>query len=153
MNRAVHGFTLIELMIIMAIIGILTAIALPAYQSYSVRAKVSEVILALGSCRTTVGEVYQAGGIAPAAGQWGCETTTGSRYVADISTDANGAARATLRNIADAVNGKTITFTPYIGGAPANAASDMGKSVTAWSCGGSGTDLPAKYLPASCRGS
>jgi type IV pilus assembly protein PilA len=150
--KRLHGFTLIELMIVVAVLGILSAVALPAYQSYSVRAKVSEAILALSACRSTIAEVYQSGGAAPAAGTWGCEATSGSQYVAGITTDANGVATATIANVATAVDGSTITLTPYIAGVPANAASDMGKDVTEWRCGGSGTNLPIKYLPASCRG-
>ena len=152
MKRPAHGFTLIELMIVVAVIGILAAVALPAYQNYSARAKVSEAILALSVCRASVGEAYQSGGAAPGAGNWGCEAT-GSRYVTGISTDDNGVATATLQNIAGPVNGRRVTLAPFIAGAPANAASDMGKSVTEWSCGGSGTDLALTYLPSSCRGS
>ena len=66
------GFTLIELMIVVAIIGILAAVALPAYQDYTVRAKMSEVILAMSACRTTITEVYQTGGTPPGADLWGC---------------------------------------------------------------------------------
>jgi type IV pilus assembly protein PilA len=153
MKRSVHGFTLIELMIVVAIVGLLAAVALPAFQNYSARAKVSEAILALSGCRSTIGEVYQSSAVAPAADNWGCESTVGSRYVAAISTDDNGVATATLTNIAGAVDGKRITLVPFISGAPANAATDMGKGITAWSCGGSGTDLGLRYLPSSCRGS
>src|SRR5439155_6946981 len=88
-----QGFTLIELMIVVAIIGILAAIALPAYQDYTKRAKVSEVILAASACRTTITEVYQSGSSAsaPGSGSWGCESTgSTSKYVALIATDANG---------------------------------------------------------------
>jgi type IV pilus assembly protein PilA len=152
MRRSAHGFTLIELMIVVAIIAILAAVALPAYQSYSARTKVSEAILALSVCRASIGEAYQSGGMAPTPDHWGCESTTGSRYVAGVSTDANGVATATLRNIAGAVDGKKITLAPFIAGAPADSAADMGKSVTEWSCGGSGTDVGLTYLPSSCRG-
>jgi type IV pilus assembly protein PilA len=151
MNRSVQGFTLIEVMIVVAIIGILAAVALPAFQNYSTRAKVSEVILALAACRSTITEVYQSGGTAPGPDNWGCEGTA-SRYVAGIATDGNGVATATLQNIAGDVNGKKVTLIPLIDGVPADASTDMGKGLTAWSCGGSGTDVAAKYLPASCRG-
>lgn len=81
MKTMQKGFTLIELMIVVAIIGILAAVALPAYQDYTVRSKVSEAILAGSSCRTAVTEAIQNGTI-PAAGQWGCEqnidATTGA---------------------------------------------------------------------------
>jgi|SRR5687768_814404 type IV pilus assembly protein PilA len=151
MNRLAQGFTLIELMIAVVIVAILAAVALPGFQSYSARAKVSEVILVLGACRTTITEVYQSGGTPPGAGNWGCEGAS-SRYVAGLSTDANGVVTVTLTGIAGDVNGKTLTLAPLIQGAPAAAASDMGKSISEWKCGGSGTDLAMNYLPSSCRG-
>src|SRR5512146_872623 len=85
MKQLQKGFTLIELMIVVAIIGILAAVALPAYQDYTIRAKMSEVILGMSACRTSITEVYQSGPTtAPAAGQWGCEVgaTQATKYVA-----------------------------------------------------------------------
>ena len=88
-KRLQQGFTLIELMIVVAIIGILAAVALPAYQDYTIRAKMSEVILALSACRTSITEVYQSGGSPPAPNGWGCEAATASsKYVNGVSSDA-----------------------------------------------------------------
>ncbi len=101
MKRMQQGFTLIELMIVVAIIGILAAVALPAYQDYTKRAKMSEVILAASACRTTVTEVYQTGSQTTVqANNWGCESTSAtSKYVSSIATTVNGAVTVTATNI------------------------------------------------------
>src|SRR5262249_31645197 len=98
MKTLQKGFTLIELMIVVAIIGILAAVALPAYQDYTIRAKMSEVILGMSACRTSITEVYQTGGTPPAANGWGCEAGVSSKYVKALGTDANGVVTATVHN-------------------------------------------------------
>ena len=157
MKTLQKGFTLIELMIVVAIIGILAAVALPAYQDYTIRAKMSEVILGMSACRTSITEVYQSGPTTPpGADGWGCEITSTSqqtKYVNAVHTDANGVVSATVQNIASVVNTSVVTLIP-MQDATTNATFTTGSSQTlyAWRCGGSGTTVGLKYLPGSCRG-
>jgi len=159
MKTLQKGFTLIELMIVVAIIGILAAVALPAYQDYTIRAKMSEVILAMSSCRTSITEVYQSGPTtAPAANGWGCEITTTSqqtKYVSGVTTDVNGKVLATVQGVATVVNTSVVTLLP-LSNASTPAAFSAGASQTlyGWRCGlaADGTTVSPKYLPGSCRG-
>ncbi len=149
--RAQRGFTLIELMIVVSIIGLLASIALPAYETYSIRSKLSEVILAASACRATVSEVYLSGGTGPGANGWGCEFNQ-SKYVQGVTTDANGVVTVVARSISPYVNGKALSLFPYIAGAPANAATMMGQSVNEWRCApGVVNGIQLKYLPGGCR--
>ena len=139
---------------VVGIIGVLAAIALPAYQGYSARTKVSEAILAMSACRTSITEIYQSGVSAPGTGNWGCETAGGTRYVASLATTADGKVTVTVRNISNALDGKQVTLTPMTDPeTPASAGTDLGRGLWGWRCGhpSDGTDVEAKYLPSSCR--
>jgi type IV pilus assembly protein PilA len=154
LSRPQRGFTLVEVMVVVAIIAILAAIALASVQEYAIRTKVSEGILAMSACRTTVSEIYQgAGSSSPGANGWGCEGNLSSKYVSKVETNADGAVTVTLTGISNSVDGTKVTLIPLNGaGTPASVPADMGTAVRAWTCGGTGTTITARYLPGTCRG-
>ena len=147
MKRSMQkGFTLIELMIVVAIIGILAAVALPAYQDYTVRAKVSEVILAASSGKTAVAEYAQVNGVMPATGS-SPVTTQASKYVASVG----------YTGTSNSVGVITVTTTATGDTKIASQQLDLTGTLTGtgqvtWVCtAGATSPITAKYLPASCK--
>ena len=166
MNTAQKGFTLIELMIVIAIIGILAAVALPAYQDYTARAKLSEAVLAASTCRTTVSEVYQSGGTTlPTANTWGCEvgtsTTPATKYVQQVETNGTGGIIVTTtkdKSLPTETQGKQFAMVPVDAkGKMITKGGTAGVVISSWKCGPTAggvtlaSPIPAKYLPGSCR--
>ena len=159
-----QGFTLIELMIVVAIIGILAAVALPAYQDYTVRAKLSEVVLAASACKTGITEALQTNsGVNASAALPAACTTTVSKYVTSVAATANGVISVTanqtnLTQLTSTTN--VLSLVPVQTGTTAVVGTtDGGKTIAGWACGATATStvvgattIPAKYLPSSCRG-
>src|SRR6266513_3321489 len=140
------GYTIIEVMIVVMVIGVLASIVLPIVRGYVARAKMSEALLALAPCRNAVTEVYLSGGDSPGPGNWGCEVASdASRYVDSISTGESGQIKVSLRGFDDGrINAHDLTLVPLdnTGSLPSGG----GSVVRSWRCGS-----PAEIGRASCR--
>jgi len=168
------GFTLIELMIVVAIIGILAAVALPAYQDYTIRAKISEAVIAASSPKSTMSEAFQTDGVtgltaAASALNAANVSTKRSKYVTDYQVVAASPwgitvtiAANTGNGIPSSLNGNTLVFSPNVNSAVPTSAS---QGAIDWACGSLTTataaarslgnrvagTLPSKYAPSECR--
>src|SRR5258705_6426596 len=153
MKNLHKGFTLIELMIVVAIIGILAAIAIPAYQDYTIRSKVTEMINAAGVCKTSVAEYYQSLGTMPlSAKQAGCSDIGTANTLPPAIT--NGEVEITALGTLSTQLGSGTNMFAYKPDCSGGACS--GAAITGWSCsaGGTpaaGTTINGKDLPATCR--
>ncbi len=142
-QRNQNGFTLIELMIVVAIIGILAAVALPAYRDYTVRAKVSEVILAASAGKLAVADHVNTYGSMPSSASLGTVSQT-SAYVASVAYAVSGSVgtlTATATSKESAINGGQVKLTGTL---------NAGGGVD-WVCSRGATPILDKYLPSSCR--
>ena len=145
MRKHQQGFTLIELMIVVAIIGILAAIAVPAYQDYLIRARVSDGLSLANAAKVSVaenaaqGEDFDSGWTAPAA----------TDNVQSVAIDGTGAGTVTVTYDAVVGGGGTITLVPTSGGTALAAGTIPAGGSIEWDC--TGGSLAAKYRPAACR--
>jgi type IV pilus assembly protein PilA len=150
------GFTLIEVMIVTAIIGIISMIAMPEIRGYQARAKVSEAMLMITNCRNQIQEVYLSGDDLPGPDEWGCEAEKPSKFVERIRTKAYGIVVVTLSN--EVGDGRLaihdITLAPLNRSGTLMGDSDLGTAIRRWRCGSAadGTDVLPNLLPSSCRG-
>jgi type IV pilus assembly protein PilA len=149
-----QGFTLIELMIVVAIIGILAAIAIPAYQNYTIRAQVTEGLTLGDGWKTAIAEYYAYSGNWPAQGNLAGTNVSNGKYESSVTVVTNGVIEITYGNQANKnVNGKKLDIIPYV-----NSNNDIN-----WQCGlatapsgtastaTNNTNVSPQYLPSSCH--
>lgn len=156
MRNNVRGFTLIELMIVVTILGILASIAMPAYQDYAKRAKISEALTAISQCRSEVTHYFQINSTLPTLpNKYGCENSQPSTsYVKKIETGADGSIGVTLQSVDPLVDNTVVTMVPV--DKNGNVYKTGSVQVFRWICGSKTvgavkTTTPQNYLPSSCR--
>lgn len=152
-QRSQSGFTIVEIIVVTAIIAILAAVAISSVKDYTRRASLSEVVLAVTKCKNAVAESYAVLDNAPDAGRWGCEVSgTTGKYSGHVQTSSNGVIRVAVDNLDRLVNGRYIYLIPARndGVTPMITPNDLGQGVRAWICGSDW--MPVRNaLPANCR--
>jgi type IV pilus assembly protein PilA len=155
-RRTQGGFTLIEVMVVAAIIGVLSSVLIPSVRAYAVRSKVSEAILALTDCRNTIADIFLSGSDIPADDSWGCESEKPSKFVERIRVIDGGKVKLTLSAaMGDGrLNIHDITLVPLNAAGNQMGESDLGTPVRRWRCGSAAddTDVKPEFLPSGCRG-
>ncbi len=155
LKQVQKGFTLIELMIVIAIIGILAAIAIPAYQNYTIRSQITEGLTLADGWKTAIGEYYATTGNWPTQSKLSGTCVTVGKYESQVQVNAGGVIAITYGNqVNSKVSGCILQLTPYT-----NANNDV-----LWQCGnatapsgtiasgaGGSSTVPAQYLPVSCH--
>jgi len=153
-TRRQSGFTLIELMIVVAIIGVLASIALPVYGDYIKRSKISEAILAASACKTSITEWFQTNkAFPPFENTFGCEKLTPlTQYVAEVHTHVTGAIHPVLQNVGTGIDGERFALWPVKQDGSLYVSADLPVTIYAWKCGSPNDgNFEMKYLPGSCR--
>lgn len=149
-KRQQEGFTIVELVITICVIAVLAAVAIKEMRDYTRRAKVSETVMATGTCKNAVSEGFLFLEESPYAGDWGCESSGGrTGHAGAVETSENGVIRVAIQGVDPLVNGRHIYLIPMRGGIPLDA-DDIGTPVRGWICGSDWAPV-RNALPGNCR--